>query len=350
MPKRRTEARVRRKAVALMEGAGVSLAEGMGLLGVRPATLRGWKRRRKQDALGPKSLGRPGYGCDGRTRGEIEDMARSVGPKVSVAYIRRRMGGVPRAIVEGVVRSCKKDFRRERRKQMETLRWEKPGAVWSCDWTEPETRVDGIYKEILAVRDLASHEALESLPCENRSAEMAAKAMEHLFLAHGSPLVMKHDGGSEFKAGAFSRLLGRYGVTRLLSPGYYPQYNGAIEAGIGSLKTHAWYEAAKNGRVGYWTCDDVEAGRLKANETSRPFGPKGPSPDTVWQTRRPITKTERQAFKLIVDEERRRASQQSCPPRTERQRKADERRAIQAALEKCGYLTVTRRRVSLRKT
>ena len=328
----------------------MSQSEGRALLGVCPSTLRGWKRRKQTGALGPKALGRPGYERDSRARAEVEDMARSVGPKVSVTYIRSRLPGVPRALIEDVVRSCKNGFRRERRARIQRLNWEKAGSVWSCDWTEPDTRVDGIYKEILAVRDLASHKALESLPCESRSAHLAAKAMEHLFLAHGSPLVMKHDGGPEFKADAFSRVLGRYGVTRLLSPEYYPQYNGAIEAGIGSLKAHAWYEAAKNGRAGHWTCDDVEAGRLKANETSRPLGPNGPSPDTLWRTRLPITETERQAFKLIVDEERRRAAQQSGLPRTERDKKADERQAIQAALEKCGYLTVTRRRVSLRKT
>jgi len=341
---------VRRRAVVLMEGSGVSQSEGRALLGVCPSTLRGWKRRKQMGALGPKALGRPGYERDSRARAEVEDMARSVGPKVSVAYIRQRLSVVPRAFVEEVVRSCKREFRRERRARIQRLNWEKAGSVWSCDWTEPDTRVDGIYKEILAVRDLASSKTLESLPCKNRSSELAVKAMEHLFLAHGSPLVMKHDGGPEFKAGLFSDLLKRHGVVRLLSPEYYPQYNGAIEAGIGSLKAHAWYEAAKNGRAGHWTCDDVEAGRLKANETSRPLGPKGPSPDTLWRTRLPITETERQAFKRIVDEERRRASQQSGPPRTERERKADERRAIQTALEKCGYLTVTRRRVSLRET
>lgn len=325
------------------------MSEGMSLLGVRPSTLRGWKRRRRQGVLSPNPIGRPGYRRDRRTQVEIADMARTVGPKVSVAYIRGCLPEVPRAFIEDVVRSCKDDFRREHRARIQRLRWEKPGSVWSCDWTEPEARVDGIYKEILAVRDLASHKTIESLPCESRSSELAAKAMEHLFLAHGSPLVVKHDGGSEFKADAFSQVLGRYGVMRLLSPEYYPQYNGAIEAGIGVLKTNAWYEAAKNGHVGCWTCDDVEAGRLKANETSRPLGPKGPSPNALWEARRPITNGLRRAFQKAVDEERQRATQHSGSAKTERDRKTDERRAIQTALEKCGYLTVDRRGVSLRE-
>lgn len=318
-------------------------------MGVCSSTLRGWKRRRERGALGPKPLGRPGYGRDRRTQIEIEDMARTVGPKVSVAYIRSRLPGVPRAFIEYVVSSCKDDFRRKHRARIQKLRWEKPGSIWSCDWTEPEARVDGIYKEILAVRDLASHKTIESLPCESRSSELAAKAMEHLFLAHGSPLVVKHDGGSEFKANAFSQILGRYGVMRLLSPEYYPQYNGAIEAGIGVLKANAWYEAARNGRVGHWTCDDVEAGRLKANETSRPLGPKGPSPNALWEARRPITNGQRRAFQKAVDEERQRATRHNGSAKTERDKRMDERHAIQTALEKCGYLTVDRRRVSLQE-
>jgi len=93
-------------------------------------------------------------------------------------------------------------------------------------------------------------------------------------------------------ADQFKELLASYNVIHLMSPSYYPPYNGAIEAGIGSLKTHAFHVAAKKGRRGHWTCDDVQAGRLIANETSRPWGPKGPSPDQMWKNRNPISDEE----------------------------------------------------------
>lgn len=349
MPRRRAEARVRRRAVTLVKGASVSLHEGGGLLDVRAHTLRGWVRRKALGMLVARPLGRPLCGRDPATLGQVRELAREAGPGVSVRYVRERLGWIPRAVVEEEVRSWKKGIRRERRADMQRLRWEGPGRVWSCDWTQPGMPVDGAFKEILAVRDLPSRKTLDSLPCERRSSHLAAQRMEGLFIAQGPPLVMKSDGGAEFKAGPFTDLMVRYGVTPLVSPGYYPQYNGAIEAGIGSLKAHAWYEAAKNGRVGYWTCDDVEAGRMKANETSRPLGPCGPSPDMLWDARPKITRSERRAFLKILKEERRRTVQEHGAQRTVRERKADERHAVQKALERCGYLTVARRRVSLRE-
>ena len=45
---------------------------------------------------------------------------------------------------------------------------------------------------------------------------------------------------------------------------------------------------------------DLEAARLEANETARPWGSKGPSPDEVWRSRKPITHEERDAFRRAV--------------------------------------------------
>jgi hypothetical protein len=158
-------------------------------------------------------------------------------------------------------------------------------------------------------------------------------------------LVLKTDGGSEFKAEEFGRMLRRHGVTHLVSPPHYPRYNGSIEAGIGSLKTHVWYEAQRRGRVGYLTCDDVEAGRLKANETSRPWGPGGPSPDERWRERLPIGSRERAAFLGTLKKER--VACAKLLGEDVRKDGTDERLAITRALERRGYLVITRRRVSL---
>jgi hypothetical protein len=84
-----------------------------------------------------------------------------------------------------------------------------------------------------------------------------------------------------------------------LSPPYWPQYNGAAEAGIGSLKAHAHYEAARHARPAEWTCDDLEAARFKANELARPHSEPGfndPSPEIKWAERAPILPDERWAF------------------------------------------------------
>src|SRR5437868_1132119 len=66
-------------------------------------------------------------------------------------------------------------------------------------------------------------------------------------------------------------------VTPLISPPYYPRYNGAIEAGIGSLKTRTQAHASCHGHPAYRTCDDVAAAQDDANHNARPRGPSGPS-------------------------------------------------------------------------
>lgn len=338
---------MRRTAVAFIEDAGVSLPEGGRLLDVRGATLKGWRRRARSGTLGPNRMGRPPLKVDAGTMEQLNDLVLETGADVSVAYVRNRMPDVPRSAVEAAVRGYKREMRRERRGEFKSLRWLAAGRVWSFDWTKPGVPVDGLYRTVLAVRDLPSYESLEALPAQANTGLVAAAALEGLFEENGAPLVLKNDGGSELNGAEVEAVLEKYRVAHLCSPGYYPRYNGAIEAGIGSLKTHVWHEAARHGRPGHWTCDDLEAARLKANETSRPRGPHGPSPDDLWAARTPITPGERQRFLNVLDEERRRLAGAAGPSKNERDRRSDERHAIERALQRCGYLTVTRRRVAL---
>jgi hypothetical protein len=53
-------------------------------------------------------------------------------------------------------------------------------------------------------------------------------------------------------------------------------------------------------RPGEWTCDDAEAARLEANQTARPRGPGGPTPEETWQAREALGKEERAAFAEAV--------------------------------------------------
>jgi len=335
---------VRRSAVAFLTCGDVKIPEGASLLGMSAGTLRGWRRRHARGVLGPNLLGRPAYRCSGGTQQDIKDLAEVVGLAVSVRYIRERMDHVPRAVTERVVRDHKKELRRLDLNGQLKLVWEEPGRVWCCDWTEPDMPVDGVYKQILAVRDLGSSFNIKSLPTEERSALMACMVIEHLFMVHGAPLVLKTDGGSEFTAGDFKDLLESYRVVHLVSPPYYPPYNGAIEAGIGSLKTHVLHEAARRGRMCYWTCDDVEAGRLIANETSRPWGPKGPSPQRIWKARSTVSCEERMEF--IAALEKRQSQYDKLQERTKSEKKTDERCAIERTLVDTGYLVVTRRLIT----
>mgnify|MGYP001144907076 CR=1 FL=1 len=101
---------------------------------------------------------------------------------------------------------------------------------------------------------------------------------------------------SAFIAEDTDDLLKKWCIWQLFSPPRTPSYNGSAEAGIGSMRTRTHHQAARHGHAGEWTCNDVEAARLEANETARPWGHHGPTPDEVWQGRALIGIEERMAF------------------------------------------------------
>jgi len=347
--KREAETMARQEAVAFTreaEAKGLTLVEACGMLGVGMETVREWRQKCAGGELVPFLLGRPGYDCDSLTIRQIRTVAWMVGPEVSVAYVAEMIWWVPRAIVEDVVRTYKREVVRDRVASLAALKWTTAGRVWSMDWTEPEAMIDGRYKTVLMVRDLGSGEILMTLPAEAQSAALAEKAVENLFIYFGAPLVMKSDNGPEFIEENFERMLVEYGVTHLLSPAYHPQYNGSVEAGNGSFKTHAFYEAMRHGRVGHWTCDDVYAGRMIANETSRPWGFGGPSPDRKWAERTVIDCDEWENFREMLEAERKRWV--TADKDKKRERAAQERMSITKALVKCGYLVVNKAEASLK--
>jgi transposase InsO family protein len=204
---------------------------------------------------------------------------------------------------------------------------------------------------MLAVRDLASGRQLLWLPVEDPVAGEVAGALASLFAMHGAPLVLKSDNGSPFCAGSTRALLDAFGVIALFSPPRTPRYNGAAEAGIGSLKTRTETHAVRQGRPGWWTWDDVAAAQAEANATARPQGPSGPTPDESWNARRPVLPAERRLFQDSVD--RLRTQERTDNPLTPEgplspsQEAIVERRAVRRALEERGYLLHSRRRLPL---
>ena len=142
---------------------------------------------------------------------------------------------------------------------------------------------------------------------------------------------------------------GRWQVTCLLSPPSTPRYNGSVEAGAGALKTRIFYQATRHGTLDVWTSDDVEAARMQANFANWPWGPRGRTPQQVWQARTPITPQDREEFRQTVAAkmlELRRDNGLEHEPLTLQASAALDRAAIRAALEALGYLGIRRRRVS----
>jgi transposase InsO family protein len=230
-----------------------------------------------------------------------------LGPRTGVAPLQALCPGMARREIADLLRRYRRAWHRRRRLLTRVLHWTRPGAVWAIDFAEPPQPVEGAFARLLAVRDLASGYQLLWLPVPDESSAAAAAALASLFRQHGPPLVLKSDNGSAFLSGEVEALLAGWGVWPLFSPPRTPRYNGACEAGIGSMKARTHHQAARQGRPGEWTCDDAEAARREANETARPWGVHGPTPAEAWQGRRRLDAGERAAFAAEVGRRRREA-------------------------------------------
>jgi transposase InsO family protein len=273
-----------------------------------------------------------------------------LGPGIGLPTLRDLFPDLTRSALADVLCRYRALWRRLHRQTFHVLHWTRPGSVWAIDFHGPRPAVDGLYPFLFAVRDLASGRQLLWLPVEDECAATAKGALRSLFLIHGEPLVLKCDNGSAFGADAVQELLWQWNVKTLFSPPRLPSYNGAIEAGIGSLTTRTEQHASRRGYPAVWTMDDVEAARLEANACSRPQGELGPSPDELWAYRMSIGSAERDRFhdRLASMAEEIGPAQgrplDSTP--TEWQRRATERQLIARALVDLGYLYYTRRRIT----
>jgi hypothetical protein len=137
----------------------------------------------------------------------------------------------------------------------------------------------------------------------------------------------------------------------LFSPPYWPRYNGAIEAGIGSLKNRTEYHAACQGRPGQWSWDDVAWAMAQANASARPHGLNAPTPDQAWATRPTFTQEDRSLFQTSVQRHADEVCAQDGWPTTgplqSMDQRAVDRQAIQRALVEHGYLLFRRRCIPL---
>jgi putative transposase len=219
------------------------------------------------------------------------------------------------------------------------------------DFAEAPRPIDGLDGYLLAVRDLASGQQLLWRPAPAATAEVVIGELAALFAAHGPPLVLKTDNGSAFGADAWLDFLKQHGVLALFSPPGTPRYNGAIEAGIGSLKARTQTHALRQGRAQHWSADDVAAAQAEANASARPQGPAGPTPEQRWALRPTLSPDQRLLFQAAVERHRQEALRQQDLPTHDRletyEARAIDRQAIRRALVEHGYLLFARRRIPL---
>jgi transposase InsO family protein len=322
---------------------GFSLPETAHLLNLSPRTLRDWYADFRIEIPRIQLLGRPTLRSALTERTEVLDVLKELGPATSVATLRDCFPRMPRAELEDLLKRYRRVWRKRYLAATHTLHWQPVGAVWAIDFSEAPRLIDGIYPYLLAVRDLASHQQLLWLPVGDMTADTAIEALQMLCTIHGAPLVLKADNGSAFTADITKVFLSPWNVSLLFSPPHTPGYNGSIEAGIGSLKTRTERYATRAGHSGYWTNDDVAAAQAEANATARPQGETDPTPNELWQTRRPITPEERELFQATVQQKREDLGEKEDLSNKEERRM--QREAIRRALVEHGILLFSRRRI-----
>jgi transposase InsO family protein len=295
------------------------------------------------------NLGRPVIHSPREDRNELLHFLDEYGPGVGLPTLRECFPDMLRAEQEDLLRRYRRVWRERHRVPLRVLHWPEPGRVWAIDFAEAAIPIDGRFPYLLAVRDLASGRSLLWQPVEHATGANATAMLASLFTLHGAPLVLKSDNGSHFDNDAVQELLRMWNVAHLFSPPHWPRYNGAVEAGIGSLKGRTAAHAARHGRPGLWTWDDAAAAMLEANLFARPRGEREPSPEALWSARAAIDAAERTRFADCVDRHREASKPAADPcgptePEVQSMR-GSAREAIRLALEECGYLTYTRRRI-----
>jgi transposase InsO family protein len=302
-PQRALEQAVRQQAVAFRQWVaerGLNRIESAACLGLSVRTLREWERTAAPASLALALRGRPVLRAERAARMEVLELLESVGPGVGVAVLRGQFPELPRAELADLLTRYRRVWQRRHGQVLHVLHWQRPGAVWAMDYAEPPLPLEEGYTALLAVRDLASGQQLLWLPVAEATATTTAAALLWLFTLHGAPLVLKMDNGSPFVAAATRELLAQWQVVPLYSPPRRPQYNGAIEAGIGALKARTHYQAARGGHPGQWTLADTEGAREEANTLGRPWGARGPTPAERWEGRQRVSAAERGAFAATV--------------------------------------------------
>jgi transposase InsO family protein len=303
-PQRRAlEQQVRQRALEVAD----RLAEiGLGpddigqRLGIRPRTLRHWDWASRETGGALSRLGRPCADSGPEQQQAVRERLDDMGAGLSVPALRVQFPDMARAEIERLVKDYRAQWRAAHRRPLRVLHWLRPGSAWAMDFAQAPAPIDGIYPYLLAVRDLASGKLLLWRPVMSESAETVRAELVPLFLAYGTPWVLKSDNGPAFRADQTKKLLTRWQVFALFSPPHTPSYNGAIEAAIGSLKIRTQRLADQAGHPHLWTSAVVETARSEANAT-HPRRLKGATADEVWDARAPLTGECRAHFGAVVE-------------------------------------------------
>lgn len=143
--------------------------------------------------------------------------------------------GISRREMAALVKSARREMRKEKRAMERRIEWRAPGLIWAIDDTE--ICVNGTKMYVNRIRDLSTRFVVGTwTDTQLISGPVLALWLERLFERHGTPLVLKRDNGSNLNHEDVNRVLADHMVIALNSPPYYPPYNGGIENSQGEFK------------------------------------------------------------------------------------------------------------------
>ncbi len=269
LPVKRAEdfAVARQAVVKLMADMSVPVGGAARMLGFAESTLRRWCRQIRQWCAGQvmRLWGRPRLPIDPWIRNDVIHAMHGCAGRATVKQLKKAFPQVARSELEKIARRFKRIIRKRKRRSLHHLHWQNAGTVWAMDFSQVKGQIEGQCGYFLCVRDLASGSCLASVAVDTQDAATVVGILESLFVCYGAPLAIKADNGSGFLAQDTKDLTKKHGVLMLFSPPGLPSYNGACEAGVGSIKHRAQEMALMHGRPGKMTLDDLEAARLQAN-------------------------------------------------------------------------------------
>jgi transposase InsO family protein len=347
-PRRTQECQARHEAVRFVEEQVPSSRRAARCLHLAPRTLADWRRRKARSELVPRLRGRPCREPSAEERVVVQSLLDETGPRLGVPTLQTYCSEVPRCVLVYLLESYRRQFQAEHRLVVETLRWLRCGAVWAIDHSLPPHPIDGEYGQILAIRDLASGMQLAWTPVPDATAAEALLVLKALVAQHGPPLVLKSDNGSAFIHHQFAEWLAQWQIVPLFSPVRTPRYNGACEAGIGGMKRRTEQLAARSDRLLDWTCNDLFAALLWANDDHYPRGLAAGSSSSRFAARRSLSGTDRDSFHATVVQYERKSHGELCIQGhawTDKLSAACHRRAVRLALVEHDYLSITRRSI-----
>ena len=346
--RRESEHRARCGALAAkhtLRAKGRSVGEICEALALAPRTLCHWDARQRENALKPHPRGRPPKPLRDEEREALQAMLLTQSSTINLAAASRAYPEAARRVLH----EERTKARREKRRSLHTLVWTRVGALWAADHTQVPIPIDGVDDQLLSVRELAAPMVIAAQACFLADAEDTALRLEQLFDEHGAPLVLKVDNGGALTGAPVRELCVRRGVLQLVSPPFTPEYNGAVEAGIGALKCALHHISIARGMPLRWTSGNLHAaqeylnGRAGVSRHAR-------TPRDAWEARTRITDDERRSFQETYarferDERSTRRWDAGVFLRTYEQRSVD-RHAITKALLEEGFLLIRKTRVS----